>query len=385
MSKYYEDLSTGNARSFESYFLTDDLNVGLTGKILGVEPVDADGLYHVVYQDDSGKGYVFSMTPAGNATLIENHIDNTRVNEVLSSGSYNLASDVTVTDPEVTPVDKTVLYGTKVMTRVEKIGGAEDVEDNWKIFYVDSNNVYLIYGDYYPNEKLQNIDDISITRSTYGKYAISSPFGMGRQTLVNYLTSESNWTEIANALTQTGATFANKTLKVTGAPTLDMWLKSWNEKNGDTLGCYYVTQEEVDSGKEFEQYEEESPLVVPVAGAIMTRNQNVTPVEYVYSLPRETVNETEGYLSGNGETGNGYTDNLYYPRRSHSDEDTSETKSTFGYWLADISANNMSAACGIYDTGAIGFYFYSMNFCAVRPIIQISKTDFTEATGIEVD
>lgn len=387
MSKFYEDISLGKPVSFASYFSPDALNdqLGSSGKILGVKSNEEDNYYLVMYQDSKGNNYEIRMESDGKADVIDDHMDSKTVNEKLASESYTLATGVTVEEPEETSKDKKELYGKQIITGVDKIGGVDTVTDNWKVFYIDDSNVYLIYGDWYPAAGLQNTgDDIS---GGYGDYAILTPTKQGvshserREILINYFKNSDNWTNITEALSSSG-TFSGKVLETTGTPTLEMWLDSWNEKYDDILGRTSVTE-----GTRFNYYDfetndyypetrEEDNYLPNANGLIVSRYNNTTPVWYSYKLRTDFMETKEGYQVGGDAEGN--IDNLYYPRKQtvHSGFFV-----TSGYCLATLSAENTDGIYTVYCSGHIqGSEYYSFMH-AFRPVVKISIQDFKEATG----
>ena len=141
------------------------------------------------------------------------------------------------------------------------VGGVE--LSGWKIFYKDnSNNVFLIYPDYLPNEALNSVkdnlhgtiskkslywDDLngdtmnydwslqSCTQNNLFKatgYTLNANHAPSK--CASTLLNTDNWTAFIN--TNKGATYA------IGSPTLEMWIDSWNEKN-PSQKLYYNTSE----------------------------------------------------------------------------------------------------------------------------------------------
>ena len=86
--------------------------------------------------------------------------------------------------------------------------------NNWKVFYNDGANVYIILGEYLENRLLP----IETGLQTSGKYNIYS--NISREELLKGLTTESNWSEFASGIE--GAT-------ATGGPTNAQFVASWNE------------------------------------------------------------------------------------------------------------------------------------------------------------
>ncbi len=101
--------------------------------------------------------------------------------------------------------------------------------NNWKVFYNDGTNVYIILDDYLENRLLPTATGLQ----TKNKYSVYS--NTDRDTLVTALTKTSNWSEFASGVS--GAT-------ATGGATNEMFVNSWNGNpavNGRQLeaGKYY--------------------------------------------------------------------------------------------------------------------------------------------------
>ena len=87
--------------------------------------------------------------------------------------------------------------------------------NNWKVFYNDGNNVYIILDNYLENRLLPNETNLQIGY----KYSVYS--NVSREKLLEGLTTESYWSEFANGVEGALAT---------GTPTAEMLIKSYNEK-----------------------------------------------------------------------------------------------------------------------------------------------------------
>ena len=86
--------------------------------------------------------------------------------------------------------------------------------NNWKVFYNDGANVYIILDGYLEN-RLLPVETGLQTSDKYGVYSNTN-----RDTLLTALTKTSNWSEFASGIE--GAT-------ATGSPTNTMFIASWNE------------------------------------------------------------------------------------------------------------------------------------------------------------
>ena len=88
--------------------------------------------------------------------------------------------------------------------------------NNWKVFYNDGTNVYIILDDYLENRLLPAETGLQ----TKNKYSVYS--SKDRDTLLTALTTQSNWSEFANGVA--GAT-------ATGSPTNEQFVNSWNRNS----------------------------------------------------------------------------------------------------------------------------------------------------------
>ena len=110
--------------------------------------------------------------------------------------------------------------------------GGETTTDDWRILYVEDNKVYAILADYLPNSTGYARNAGLDTTSTY---IVCSE--KNRDTLLNGLTTTSNWKGLANGISEEKAT-------VTGSPTAELLMKSYNAKYGTNVD--YTTGQDID-------------------------------------------------------------------------------------------------------------------------------------------
>ena len=101
--------------------------------------------------------------------------------------------------------------------------------NNWKVFYNDGTNVYIILDDYLENRLLPAETGLQ----TKNKYSVYS--SKDRDTLLTALTTESNWSEFANGVA--GAT-------AIGGATNEMFVNSWNQNPA-------VNARQIETGKDY--------------------------------------------------------------------------------------------------------------------------------------
>ena len=157
-------------------------------------------------------------------------LENQKVNKV-----YNNVDAAKIKSDPVT------YYGTAV-----KNFESDNGQTDWKVFYSNGTNIFLIAGDYVEVDKV----DISKSKMTQGgKYQvywknvpemqkmnhndlfnIENRFKVEESSyenakVISTLLNTDNWTEFLDNRNGTG-----KALYAIGAPTIEMWMKSWNEK-----------------------------------------------------------------------------------------------------------------------------------------------------------
>ena len=160
---------------------------------------------------------------------------------------YNVAINGTITEKSKTS-EVTITaenYGDKV---AYSAGGVND----WKIFYKDENYVYIITSDYLNNVNLPT----GLNMSTYENYpysaywsSVSNFTSIGASDITTAVADKYglSWLKNNAGLTNNNAKAtadllnvsawtakfgnASKGIEAIGGPTLEMWVKSWNEKS----------------------------------------------------------------------------------------------------------------------------------------------------------
>ena len=103
------------------------------------------------------------------------------------------------------------------------IVGGETTTDDWRILYVEDNKVYAILANYLPNSTGYAANAGLNTTSKYSVYS-----DLYSDTLLKELVKVSNWNGLANGISDEKAT-------VTGSPTAELLMKSYNAKYGTNL------------------------------------------------------------------------------------------------------------------------------------------------------
>ena len=335
-TKYWADWVNDSTKTLDDYLTKASLDQYLTNGTLVEDPTYADGLYTVKYQSE-GAVYTILVDGRGNTTL-----SGTTLGEGGGAGGNSTPAGTTSSSVATAP---TTYYGKTVNYSVNGI-------TDWKIFYADSTNIYLILSDYLPKEKVPaaigavtegvsgihwssapTAQAINSTTCPYGflwhdatEYVSAwtdySTYAGGR--CVSTLLNTNNWTDFVNT------TYADYAI---GSPTLAMYIASWNAKGYTTLYA--------DNTNEYGYY-------VGIA-----------------STPTEAYKPMGG--EGDSTEGTGYYDSLYYPRRTYE-----YSQNGNGYWLASPSALGGDVVM-IYFDGDINNTPYGNNK-AIRPIVRLKNT-----------
>ena len=257
--------------------------------------------------------------------------------------------------------------------------------DDWVIFYIADGNAegeekggayntnigdyYIIAADYLKNTdsrlKLSQMGTItksgiysiywantSTVPSTVQKTGTESLAGTGRtinqlfmQNKFGALNSNYN-SKTVSALINTvnWAGYVNSTYAdyAIGAPTLEMWVASWNGAYEDKLKLYT----NIKSGTGYYIGREQSSL---------TNGLSITTVAEGHQNP------------------------LYFPYREEID-----SARCYGMWLASPSAGGVDGLMGVNSYGSVTYFNYSFKYLCTRPVVHIKsgKTLTKNASGI---
>lgn len=228
-------------------------------------------------------------------------------------------------------------YGDYVDYPIDLDGDGKTTDD-WKIFYRDDERVYLITADYLETDsKYVDFKKLEMEKQdVYGAFWRTAPTKYDRESeLVNArcvqsLLDTDNWTDFVDSKCADYAL---------GAPTIELWAKSWNERYGKSKVFEYGMDE---------------------YGYYLGTNE--TKPDYIMDLSSVA----------------GYKDSLYFPH-------SSVFKLSTGYWLASPSSNKVYNIVTVNYNGMIGNEDYKFSTCALRPVVAL-KTGITaklnESTGI---
>ena len=305
---------------------------------------------------------------------------------------------VVLSQPTIEDKDDKYYYGNFIDYDVDIDGTTTDYD--WKIFYTDETNIYIISEDYVrldnnlmpaiigrynykdapyslfweyvgdivndgyiQNGKAGSVDIFGTTAPNKTvnfakKYLVEWKKALGNNTNENSnarmtatLLDTDLWSY--NSSTKKGFTNSAKIQELSsnskddffsiGGPTLEMWVKSWNKK--------YGTNSNEDNKMQ------------------LYYNSNATGYFIGTSAKPES-------LSVNLSETTGYADSLYYPH-------TSQLNYCWGYWLASPSANGNGYSLYINYQGKLEGFHYSRLYSGVRPVVCL-PADVT-ATWNETD
>ena len=196
----------------------------------------------------------------------------------------------------------------------ENYGDAIDYTANgisdWKVFYSDGKNVYIITSNTVPNNKI-DVESMSsrgmiIRRGyyndIYGNWSNDYHYGAD---FADQLSNTNNWTNFTNGISG-GKTIYN--CKATGGPTLDMWIASWNAKGYTKIYSKKVIKQRND------EYEHNNDYDAYYVGT--SDNPDTYRIENIDEI--------------------GNQDSLYYPAQEC-------------YWLTSASATRYQNSYSNYD------------------------------------
>ena len=297
--------------------------------------------------------YAIAYDKAGN-TKQSNTIENVRIAKVYK----NVNATTIKSNPEK-------YYGTEVQG-FESYNG----QTGWKVVYVkdygdenpDNDVIFLITGDYIEASKV-DIEKTKMTRISGAKYIIywsnwpqmqkmnhnelfniENAFDIDNSTYTNAkcistLLNTENWTEFLDKKDGSG-----KASYAIGGPTVEMWMKSWNEKYPETN----------------EKYKKQQLLCNKISSIGYLVGIGLSS-EIANSVSISSINELDGY---NYST-------LYYPQKGGIHDGNHYLKQ---YWMAspvhDINGHDNVSILTAVNYGYIGF-FQNMNSSGLRPVIAL--------------
>ena len=315
--EYYAKKSDGEYKAYDSNPIT-----GL-----------ASGTYNV---------YAIAYDKAGNKKQSTNTVENVKI-----SASYsNVTAAMVASDPAK-------YYGLKVTNYTSQNG-----QNDWRIFYSDGTQIFLITGDYINTTEtnrinsatgmttskysaywarnsvpaFQTVDSTTLTRFKATEYTLQS--GINNSKCVSTLLNDNNWSSYKDS--------GNKAEKAIGSPTVEMWMDSWNARYP----------------KSSDQVYRRASTSTSYPGYYVGTSQNPSTY-YIDSSAKE-----------------GYNNKLYYPQ-------TSSYNGTNGYWLASPSAFDSSYVINVGCNGYVNYSLYNYSYFGVRPVVSLNSGITVNAEDVE--
>ena len=307
--EYYAKKSDGEYKAYDSNPIT-----GL-----------ASGTYNV---------YAIAYDKAGNKKQSTNTVENVKISRTYSDVTAQMVAE----HPET-------YYGLKVTDYTSQNG-----QNDWRIFYSDGTQIFLITGDYINTTEtnrinsatgmttsgycaywksvpsFQTVDDGTLTRFKAKEYTLQNTIANSQ--CVSTLLNANNWKKYLDNENGTG-----KAEKAIGSPTVEMWMDSWNN------------------------------LYENIDGKLYRKASTSTsyPGYYVGTNPDPT-----GSYSMNLIGKEGYNNKLYYPY-------TSNYNNCYGYWLASPSAGNGDFVLYVYYGGTVNCNNYYLSSLGLRPVVSLNS------------
>ena len=287
--------------------------------------------------------YVIAYDKAGNKKQSTNTVENVKV-----SASYsNVTAAMVASKPSK-------YYGLKVTNYTSQNG-----QNDWRIFYSDGTQIYLITGDYINTTEtnrinsatgmttsnysaywnlvptFQTVDSTTLTRFKATEYALQS--GMNNSQCVSTLLNDNNWRSYKDS--------GNKAEKAIGSPTVEMWMDSWNARYPKSSDQIYRKASTSTSNPGYYVGTSQDPKTIEIESSVMSAKE-------------------------------GYNNKLYYPH-------TSGYNGTDGYWLASPSASRSSRVLYVDSSGYVGGSYYILSYWGVRPVVSLNSGITVNAEDVE--
>lgn len=341
-TEYMQEIASNQGVDKSSFFTAEKLNANLGGKgiasnVIYIENGDSTLTY---LPTDGNLAYNMKITSDGQIIIVGEPKAPTLASQITSANYGDYVSG----------------YGIDlgIATKGLAFSDGKIPATDWRIFYKDSSNVYLIASDYLPTSKYPSYPSnvFGGNNNTYNGYwkangsdlttsgtvtsnnkFLFTKLSNVNNTNMNYksvatLLDSSKWSSLANT-----AFVDNTSTSVIGSPTVEMWMASWNQKYTDTLAF----------------------------------DSNTTG--YRVGLTKESLNTYIG--SSDMQAKKGFKDSLYYP---HGNTSGNSWNGCYGYWLASPSAylTNyvMLVGCNGSVSGNYGYHNYGYG---VRPVVSLSS------------
>lgn len=211
--------------------------------------------------------------------------------------------------------------------------------NNWKIFYNDGENVFLITSDYLMNTKIPS--ELGIKTEGIYKVAWNELIYEGSQSinqeisnkymLKNFINNKYAMKAVASLMdTEKWKSFVDNNLADTaiGSPTLEMFCESWNQKGYEQLYC--------------NNYDNVGYFI----------GGNDTPNTITYDISSNV----------------GYSDTLYFPYQDLTQDEC------WGYLLSSPCATDSGTLMRISKSGILTNRHYNVVAESLRPVVCLKST-----------
>ena len=225
------------------------------------------------------------------AELIETPTENVNstIEVQLTSTPVETEGDISQ-DSTQNPEENTITIGDITNNNIgeyidlgNNIVGTESTSDDWRILYKEDNKVYAILADYLPNSTNYATN---AGLETIGEFAIL--LGNSEEIISN-LTNNLLWSDLANGIN--GVT-------VTGSPTADLLMNSYNTKNGTNL--VYTDYPELDNSTvDYDLYVPHTTIYQDCYGYFSTTQDLKSYIKGVITVYHSGTFSSANYMSGN--------------------------------------------------------------------------------------
>ena len=272
---------------------------------------------------------------------------------VVLTGCLNKSSDIdttgksketqmNVSDISTSDYGKYVDLGTDILDLNIKLSDGTLPKTDWRVFYKDSNGIWLMMSDFMPNTKF-DVKSVGIEVAdfddTYKKYNVRS--SKSRASLIEGLNGD--WKNLIK-----GSYVSEMSgVEVKGAIDLEKWVASWNEKYPKSkifIAKETGMKDTIDWGWFLSRTEPAKDTLVDMKGL-------------------------EGYIDRTK------VDSLYFTH-------TEDLDNCFGYWLSSPSAQHRAdGVIFVGYTGKAGYNPYSSPYYGVRPVVYLPSDIKLDTSG----
>ena len=319
--EYYAKKSDGEYKAYDSNPIT-----GL-----------ASGTYNV---------YAIAYDKTGNKKQSTNTVENVKISRTYSDVTAQMVAE----HPET-------YYGLKVTDYTSQNG-----QNDWRIFYSDGTQIFLITGDYINTTEtnrinttatgmttskysaywatnsvpaFQTVDSTTLTRFKATEYTLQS--GINNSKCVSTLLNDNNWSSYKDS--------GNKAEKAIGSPTVEMWMDSWNARYPKSSDQVYRKASTSTSNPGYYVGTSQDPTTIYIDFSVMSAKE-------------------------------GYNNKLYYPH-------TSSYNGTTGYWLASPSAYGSDSVLSVNFSGNVIYRGYGGSYGGLRPVVSLNSGITVNAEDVE--